>query len=250
MSQYDNETYLKSLATARGSIDRQVNNTLAEVGRQQQTATAQTTKVPAAVDATNTQVRTQANGVADTMSSALSRLGLAGIAGGEVDVARSDVEGRLNTVRGAFGRASGLLAQGFGEQGDQRRGQVGQIGQQLRSDNDLQRVAYIGQRESEDRQAAFAREQAQRQEALARWQMGEQAGLQRESLASQRWMQGEAIGAAAAQAQADRAWQLEQISLNLQHQGLMINPVTGQIEPIPTVPQRSPGATTSKKRYF
>lgn len=237
---YDNETYLKSLAASRGSIDRQVQNTLGEVQRQQDSAVAQTGKIGGAVQGTTAAATGQAHGLAERMQSTLDRFQLGHPDQGirpNVDAIRANVGQRMQTVNDAWGRASGLLAQGFGEQGDQRRAQVGQIGDQLRTDNDLQRLAYVGQREAEDRSRAFALEQANRSDALAREQMGQQSGLAREGMA-----------ASAREAELDRQFQAQQALAGQVHQALLVNPYTGQ--PVPALPPsgRSPVSANQAER--
>lgn len=223
MAPYDNETYLQSLATARGAIDRQVGNTLAEIGRQEQVAVGQTQQIPGAVARTNEQAGEMALGAQRQMRGAVDgNRGLEHRLGGTFDRIHGNVQNRLQAVQDAWGRASGLLAQGFGEQADQRRGSVDMIGQQLYADNDLQRMGYIAGRQAEDRSRAFAEEQAARQNSFAQEQLGQQAALQREALAAQ-----------AAEAQRQRDWQAEQARGGLLHQALLVNPFTGQIEAAP-----------------
>lgn len=153
---YANDTYLASLRRSSQDVNRQVQNALQEIARQRQVASAQTTKIPGAANS--------AFGTAQgSMNAGLSELGVTPLA----SVLRAFTEGKAS-----FGRASGLLRQGFGEQETQRRGAAGGLRQQLLADLERQGAQYVSQREAEDRQRAFMTEENARaravQEAIAR----------------------------------------------------------------------------------
>lgn len=183
MSIYDNETYLQSLNASKGDVDRQVQNALAEIARQRQVAGQQTAKIPGAA---NTAISTSR----DTLNTQLSGLGVTPLA---------SLMQAFDSTGASYGRAAGLLNQGFGEQETRRRGSAVGLQQELLADIQAKANDYITRRQQEDRERAFQQQEAARQRAL-------QEELARQS-------QAQAAMSAAAQQQAE--WQALQEYLGL-----------------------------------
>lgn len=184
---YDNESYLQSLNAARGDIDRNIQNTLNEVNRQRDVALQGTARIPAQVAKVGAgQLSQMASGTADA-SGHIGRLGLGGIAGigDALGAAQTQAQGRIQGLNTAYGKAAGLLKQGFNEQAVQRQGQVDQIGKQLYADNDSKRAGYIQQREAEQRQRAFQEEIQRQNMAAQQAAMRHAAALQQQQIAAQ-----------------------------------------------------------------
>lgn len=147
---YANDTYLQSLKTSSADVTRQVQNTLAEIARQRQVAGTQTTKIPGAAN-------TAFSGAEGTLASLLASIGQNPLAA---------VTAAFSGGRAAYGRAAGLLDQGFGEQQVQRNAQTENIKQQLLADLIRQGNEYAAQRAAEDRDRAFQTEENARSRAL------------------------------------------------------------------------------------
>ena len=220
MAEYANDTYLASLATARGAIDRQVSNTLAEVGRQTDHGTAQAGLIPQTITGTNNAVKGHVNGTTGTMMGSLEKYGLAHPDLGMRQSVEQSHQGnldRLQTVQDAWGRAAPLYAQGFQERGAQQAGRVSLIGQQLHADNDMARSNYVSGREAEDRQTAHQQSLADQSRQTALVQLAENARLERERIA-----------AAANEGTLTRNHQTEQARLDRLADTLGINPLQPQ----------------------
>lgn len=175
---YANETYLRSLATSSGDIKRQVGNTLQEIARQRAVAGQQTEQIPGAAGLEFDRSQNQLSGDMQT-------LGIGPLA---------SVMNAFSNGKASYGRASGLLNQGFGEQEVSRRGSANNIQQELLSDLASKANTYISGRQLEDRDKNFRTQEAERQAAVQR-QMQDQAHQQAMSL----------IAAARAQAAASAA---------------------------------------------
>jgi hypothetical protein len=209
---YDNESYLVSLANSRGDVDRQVQNTLNEVTRQQQVAQNQVGKIDGAVGSIFDQGRGAVRQDTGNLNSGLGSY-LSGVGLGENTSALS----ALGRQQAAFQAASPLLNQGFSEQATQRSGAVNNIGAQLRADLEAKRNDYIGRRDQEERQKAFDAQQAlaaqRAQEALMNRQMEATTRTQAAMLAAQQL-----------EAQRQREFEAQQAAIARTHLASLANP--------------------------
>lgn len=162
---YANETYLRSLATSSGDIKRQVGNTLQEIARQRAVAGQQTAQIPGAAGLEFDRSK-------DQLSGDMQTLGIGPLA---------SVMNAFSNGKASYGRASGLLDQGFGEQEVSRRGSANNIQQELLADLASKAGTYISGRELEDRDKNFRAQEAERQAAVQR-AMQDQAHRQAMSL--------------------------------------------------------------------
>lgn len=214
MSSYDNDTYLRSLSAARGDIDRNVANTLAEIGRQRDVAVGQTQQIGGAVTRVGQDGTRQAQSGIDQAGSALAGLGLADIGSGALANTGQEVRNRFEALEGSYGRASGLLGQGFGEQATQRTGAANRIGKQLLTENDLKAQEYISSRQAEDRDRAFQTDMMNRSTAQQNRALDQQAQMGTDAIAAQQQ-----------QAEEDRVWQGRQNMIGMIHQATLANPM-------------------------
>lgn len=216
MGAYDNESYLASLAAARGDVDRNVQNTLSEIGRQQGVASGQVAQINPAVSsifgAGRTTVQNDTNELQGIANGASMGMGSA--------IPGLDPTLTLNALSGqqaAYAATTPLLEQGFLEQANQRQGRVATIRSGLYADLDGKRNDYIARRDAEERQKAFEAQQAAQaraaQENMLRAQMAAAANAQSGMLAAQ-----------AREAELQRAWEAQQAGLGRSQLALLANP--------------------------
>lgn len=188
--QYDNETYLQSLAQSSQDVTRQVANTLAEIARQKGVFQEKASQIPGAVTP-----------IFDNSRASLSHdLGFLGVPMGDA------VNQSFTTNQDAYRQAAGLLNQGFDEQAVARQGSVNSIQQSLLADLAAKRASYVSGRESEDSARAFTAQENERQRALQQAISDQQAALQ------QRLMEAQADEAARSRAFAEQQAALDRQS--------------------------------------
>lgn len=169
MAGYPNDTYLRSLEASSADVDRQVANALTEIGRQRQTAVAQTAQIPGATSNIFNEGSQRLS--ADTASLGVKPLG--------------SLMSAFENSKESYGRVRGLLDQGFGEQETRRRGSVQSVKQDLLAGIRERSADYTARREAEDRSRAFAAEQAAASRALQEEMMRRQEAIQTSALAAE-----------------------------------------------------------------
>lgn len=208
-SRYDNESYLRSLSKSRGDADRQISNTLSEIVRQRQVGQAQAGKTDEAAGSVFAQTKVQHQADRTNLGQSLQGLGLSADLVPDSQTMLHDILGRQ---QGAYGKASGLLQQGFAEQGTQRTGLAQNIGKEIRGDFDSKRAEYVSRRDAEERQKAHQRALEQQRQAAQRAAQAHQAKLQQQALAH-----------SAQQAAAHRQWESQMAAYNRQREANLAN---------------------------
>lgn len=168
-SQYDNETYLRSLAKSRADADRALTNALTEINRQRRVGIEQAGKIPGAT----TNAFNTAQG---TLNTDLASLG--------VDPMQS-VNQAFTLGKQGYSKASGHLQTGFTEQRTQRASAAKNIVAAVKSDITGKANEYISRRQQEDRERKAREQAAAQQRALQQELMNRQFALQQEMLAAQ-----------------------------------------------------------------
>lgn len=215
MSTYDNESYLNSLNASRGDVDRNVANTLTEIGRQQGVAQQQVGQLDQATSSIFGQGRANVQSDVAGLQNVLG-----GASQGMGAQRQLDPSLTLNALSGqqaAYAAATPLLGQGFQEQAAQRSGKVQSIASSLMADIDGKRNEYISRREAEDRANAFESQESQQsriaQENMLRYQMDVSQQAQNYALQSQ-----------AREAELQRRFEAEQANLGRVQLANLANP--------------------------
>lgn len=175
MPDYSNDAYLQSLDQSSADIRRQVQNSIGEINRQREVAGQQAAKIPAA--ANNIY-----GGGSQSMSDDIASISRTGKHGEQAVTPLASMLDAFTNGAASYGRASGLLDQGFEEQAVQRRAGAESILQQLIADQASKAALYRGGLESEDRGMAFQREEADRRAAIEREAQDRDAALRKELL--------------------------------------------------------------------
>lgn len=186
-SQYDNETYLQSLAKSRADADRALSNALTEINRQRSVGQQAANQIPGAT-------KTSFNTAQDTLNMDLASLGVGQMA----SVGQAFDLGRLG-----YRNASGYLREGFKEQGVQRSSAARNIVSGVKSDITGKAQEYISRRQQEERERRAREAEAARQRALQQELANRQYAMQQEMLAAQ-----------AAEAQRQRDFMSQQAALD------------------------------------
>lgn len=186
---FDNESYLQSLAASRADADRQIQNTLNEIARQRDVAYGQADQVGGKAQEVLQGVGNQYDKGVSGIQAALAAMLPADFLANKVASTSAEDAGVLHAGlrqhAAAFGRAGGLLRQGFDERSRTQTSQAQNIGRQVLADNDAQRAQYVARREAEDRDLWNRTVEANRQRELQERQLAQNAALQNQSLAHQ-----------------------------------------------------------------
>ena len=236
MSAYDNESYLASLAASRRDVDRHVQNTLAEVGRQQGVAEGQVRQIDPAVSSIFGQGRETVQRDVNELQSAVQGASF-GMDAGIPKLDPGLTLAALNQQQAGFTAATPLLRQGFQEQGMQRRGRVDNIAAGLRADIEGKRNEYIARRDAEERQKAFEAAQAAQARAA-------QENMLRAQIEAAQRAQSAMLQAQAQEAERQRAFAAQQSGINRNHLALIANP------PPPPPPPRHPSGNYLPGGYY
>ncbi len=148
---YEDDAYLQSLQAAQGDVNRHLSTALAEIARQRDVAAAQLPKMQLAAGEA-------ANGAKGGLMSMLQSVGIN-------HAAPSLTEAFTNTNR-AYGRAGGLLSQGFMEQASRRGASANGIATSLSGDIQGKIAEQYARRQQEDRERSFQAQMAAQQRAL------------------------------------------------------------------------------------
>lgn len=179
MPDYSNDTYLRSLDQSSADIRRQVENSIGEITKQREVAGQQTAQIPGAAASI---FGAGSKSVSDDMAS-ISRIDKHG---NQANLPLQSLMDAFSAGTASYGRATGLLNQGFDEQAQQRRSGVESILAQLLADTNAKRNTYVGGREAEDRDRAFQEDESRRRADLERELQDRDAALRRELLELER----------------------------------------------------------------